>query len=92
VAAAASRWIRFAARLLDRFGEPLKYNIELKAQDAGASRRLVSNLKFSNPRPRRLRARVDRAEKRREREEPARAAREMNPAGLKTRPTLLLVP
>ena len=39
---------RFEARLLDRFGDPLKYNIELKAQDAGASRRLVSNLKFSN--------------------------------------------
>jgi hypothetical protein len=38
----------FHARLLDRFGEPLKFNIELKAQDAGASRRLVSNLKFSN--------------------------------------------
>ena len=38
----------FHARLLDRFGEPLKFGIDLKAQDAGASRRLVSNLKFSN--------------------------------------------
>jgi len=38
----------FHARLLDRFGEPLKFGVDLKAQDAGASRRLVSNLKFSN--------------------------------------------
>ncbi len=38
----------YQARLLDRFGEPLKYGIDLKTQDAGASRRLVSNLKFSN--------------------------------------------
>jgi len=38
----------YHARLLDRFGEPLKFGIDVKAQDAGASRRLVSNLKFSN--------------------------------------------
>jgi VWFA-related protein len=39
---------RAEARLLDRFGEPLKYGIDVKAQDAGAARRLVSTLKFSN--------------------------------------------
>ena len=39
---------RYHARLLDRFGEPLKFGIDVKAQEAGASRRLVSNLKFSN--------------------------------------------
>ena len=38
----------YHARLLDRFGEPLKFGIDLKVQDAGTSRRLVSNLKFSN--------------------------------------------